>query len=415
MDADLTVVVRKIVDIFVVLHENTGMTQRLSEFKRILDISWVPNPMTGSAAAFLWGPRQTGKTTLLRQNLPDAAYYDLLDSDLRAELSVRPRTLREQLLSRRPEVVVVDEIQEVPELLQEVHWLLENTSARFVLCGSSARKLRRKARNLLGGRAIEFHLFPLTTAELPDLDLVRLLNHGALPAHYLVEDPVPLLKAYVNTYIKEEIIDESATRNIPAFSRFLQVVGLTHGRQLNYANVAREAGVSASTVRGYYQILEDTGLGFPLEPWRRAAKRRLVETAKFYLFDIGVAKHLHPESPTVSEGSDLFGRAFEHFLLNEIRAFFSYRRREKPLSFWRTSSGFEVDLVVGDLDLALEFKASRQVRDSDLKGMRALLEEQKVRRSVVVSREDRPRRTEDGIEILPWREFCGMLWEGELA
>lgn len=371
--------------------------------------------MTGSAAAFLWGPRQTGKTTLLRQNLPDAAYYDLLDSDLRAELSVRPRTLREQLLSRRPEVVVVDEIQEVPELLQEVHWLLENTSARFVLCGSSARKLRRKARNLLGGRAIEFHLFPLTTAELPDLDLVRLLNHGALPAHYLVEDPVPLLKAYVNTYIKEEIIDESATRNIPAFSRFLQVVGLTHGRQLNYANVAREAGVSASTVRGYYQILEDTGLGFPLEPWRRAAKRRLVETAKFYLFDIGVAKHLHPESPTVSEGSDLFGRAFEHFLLNEIRAFFSYRRREKPLSFWRTSSGFEVDLVVGDLDLALEFKASRQVRDSDLKGMRALLEEQKVRRSVVVSREDRPRRTEDGIEILPWREFCGMLWEGELA
>ncbi len=390
------------------------MSQRFALFKRDLDLTWIANPVTGSAASFLWGPRQTGKTTLLHQQIPDAAFYDLLDTGLRAELSVRPRTLREELLSKRPPVVVIDEIQEAPELMEEVHWLLENTPTRFVLCGSSARKLRRKSRNLLGGRAVEHQLFPLTTREIPNPDLARLLNHGALPAHYLVPDPAPLLRSYVNTYIKEEIIDESATRNIPAFSRFLQVVGLTHGQQLNYANIARETGVSASTVRSYYQILEDTLMGFTLEPWRKAKKRRLVETARFYLFDVGVANHIHPEAPEVSEGSDLFGRAFEHFMLNEVRAFLSYRRLERSLSFWRTSSGFEVDLIVGDLDLAVEFKSSRRVRDSDLKGMRALMDEHAAGRSIVVSREERTRKTEDGIEILPWQEFCSMLWEGEM-
>jgi predicted AAA+ superfamily ATPase len=230
----------------------------------------------------------------------------------------------------------------------------------------------------------------------------------------LVEEPAPLLRAYINAYIKEEIIDESATRNVPAFSRFLQVVGLTHGQQLNYASIARETGVSATTVRSYFQILEDTLLGFTLEPWRKTKRRRLTETAKFYLFDIGVASYLHPEARTIVEGSDLYGRAFEHFLLNEVRAFLSYRRIERPLSFWRTSSGFEVDLVVGDLDLALEFKSFQRVRDSDLKGLRALLDEHTVGRCIVVSRESRPRKTEDGIEILPWRSFSKLLWTGEL-
>lgn len=246
------------------------------------------------------------------------------------------------------------------------------------------------------------------------MDLVRLLNHGALPAHYLVNDPSPLLRAYVNTYIKEEIIDEAATRIIPAFNRFLQVVGLTHGQQLNYANVARETNVSAATVRSYFQILEDTLLGFTLEPWRKTRKRRLVETAKFFLFDMGVANYLNPEAGPITEGSDLFGRAFEHFLLNEVRAYLSYRGLGRPLSFWRTSSGFEVDLIVGNLDPALEFKSLKRVRDDDLRGMRALLEEHRVKRSIVVCREQSPRTTEDGIEIVPWQEFCRMLWAGEL-
>lgn len=385
-----------------------------SKYRRALRLSFIPNPITGSAGVFLWGARQTGKTTLLRDRYPDALFYDLLDTSLNAELAVRPRLLREQVLASDREIVIIDEIQKVPALLEEVHWLLESSSKRFVLCGSSARKLRRGNHDLLGGRAVDYHLFPLTTDEIGDVDLPRLLQHGALPVHYLVDQPGPLLKAYLNNYIKEEIIDESATRNIPAFSRFMQVAGLCHGQQLNYANFARESGVSAATARNYFQILEDTLLGFTLEPWRRRRKRRLVETAKFYLFDVGVANQLHPEGPLVTEGSDRFGRAFEHFLLNEVRAFLAYRQVDRPLAFWRTSSGFEVDLIVGDLELAIECKSTREIRGGDLRGLRALAEEETVRRRMVVSRVPRPRRTEDGIEIVPWREFCSALWAGQL-
>lgn len=388
------------------------MSQGIFKFLRRIEFDSPRNPVTGSSAAFLWGARQTGKTTLLHERFPDARFYDLLDTALAAELSVRPRLLREQVLSQRPADVVIDEVQNVPALIEEVHWLLENTSTRFILCGSSARKLRRNSKNLLGGRAVDFHLHPLTTAEIGDVDLLRLLRHGALPAHYLVDEPRSLLRAYVNNYLKQEIIDESATRNIPAFSRFLQIVALGHGQQINYTNVSREAGVSASTVRNYYQILEDTLLGFTLEPWRRRKKRRLVETAKFYLFDVGVANQLHPEARTLDEGTDLYGRAFEHFILNEVRAWIEYERLDLPLSFWRTSSGFEVDLIVGDLDLAIECKASRDVRATDLKGLRALKEEHEPRRSLVISRVGERRRTDNGIEIVPWREFCDELWAG---
>lgn len=390
------------------------MTQGLSNYKRDLDLSWVPNPRTGSGAAFLWGPRQTGKTTYLRERFPAARFYDLLDTTLSAELAVRPHLLREQVLGERPAIVVVDEIQQVPALLPEIHWLLENSAARFVLCGSSARKLRRTAKNLLGGRAIDFHLLPLTSHEIGDVDLLRLLNHGALPAHYRVDDARPLLRAYLNNYIKQEIIDASATRNVPAFSRFLQVVGLGHGQQVNFTNVARETGVSAGTARSYYQILEDTLLGFTLEPWRRRQKRRLVDTAKFYLFDVGVANQLHPEATAIGAGTDLFGRAFEHFILNELRAFLAYTRRDQGLSFWRTSSGFEVDFIVGDMELAVECKATELVRGDDLKGLRALKEEHRPRRCLLVSREAALRKTEDGIELLPWRDFCAALWSGVL-
>jgi predicted AAA+ superfamily ATPase len=391
------------------------MPSRIPKFKRVLELSWIPNPITGSAALFLWGARQTGKTTLLHDRYPEEKFYDLLDTSVSAELSVRPKLLREEVLANRRAIVIIDEVQKVPALLEEVHWLLENTSTRFILCGSSARKLRRRSRNLLGGRAIDFHLLPLTTHEIGEVDLPRLLQHGALPVHYLVDDPAPLLKAYVHNYIKAEIIDESATRNIPAFSRFLQIAGLCHGQQINYANFARETGVSSSTVRNYFQILEDTLLGFTLEPWRRRKKRRLVETAKFYLFDVGVANQLHPEARIIAEGSDRFGRAFEHFVLNEVRAYLSYRQLDHPVSYWRTSSGFEVDLIVGDLDLAIECKSTRAIRATDLKGLRALNEENPPRRSLVVSRAETPRIVTGGIEILPWRDFCDELWAGRFV
>jgi predicted AAA+ superfamily ATPase len=405
---------KKIVDIDNDLHENQDVMIRIHKFKRQLELRWTPNPVTGSAAVFLWGARQTGKTTYLHDRYPEARFYDLLDTTLSAKLSVTPRILREEILAERPELVVIDEVQHVPPLLEEVHWLLENTAGHFILCGSSARKLRRRSRNLLGGRAVDFHLMPLTSREIGDVDLERLLGRGAIPVHYLSEDPTPLLEAYVNNYIKTEIIDESATRNIPAFSRFLEIVGLCHGQQTNYANVARETGVSASTIRSYFQILEDTLLGFTLEPWRRRKKRRLVETAKFYLFDIGVANQLHPEAPVVTSGSDRFGRAFEHFILNEVRAYLEYNRLDTPIAYWRTSSGFEVDLIVGNMELAVECKSTREIRTGDLKGVTALVEEHNPERAIVVSRVENPRTTNDGIQILPWRDFCSSLWDGRL-
>ena len=388
--------------------------QRFSPIERALTIRWTPNPLTGSAAVFLWGARQTGKTTYLKRTFPDALTFDLLDTTLAAELSVRPAVLRERVLADRPALVVVDEVQHVPALLTEVHWLLENTPTRFVLCGSSARKLRREARNLMGGRATDQHMLPLTSLELGRVDLPHLLRVGALPSHYLVADPTPLLRAYVNNYLKAEIIDESVTRNVPAFSRFLKVVGLTCGQQLNHSNIARESGVSAATVRNYFQILADTLLGFTLEPWRGRQKRRLVETSKFYLFDVGVANQLHPDGAAVTEGSDRFGRAFEHFILNEVRAYLEYRWRDQKLSYWRTSSGFEVDLVIGDMDVVVECKSAREIRTSDLKGLRALADEHTVRRRLVVSRIAEPRTTDDGIELVPWERFCAELWADQL-
>ncbi len=390
------------------------MGQEISKFHRRIDLSIPVNPLTGSGAAFLWGARQTGKSTLLRERFPDALVLDLLDTSLAADLAVQPRRLRERVLADEPETVVIDEVQYVPTLLPEVHWLLENTATRFILCGSSARKLRRESSNLLGGRAVDHYLHPLTTAEIGDVDLGRLLRFGALPVHYLSNDPKPLLRAYINNYLKQEIIDESVTRNIPAFSRFLQTVAIGHGQQVNHSNVARETGVSASTVRNYYQILEDTLLGFTLEPWKKKKRRRLVDTAKFYLFDVGVANQLHPEATNIGEGTDLYGRAFEHFIINEVRAWIEYEQLDLPITFWRTSSGLEVDLIVGDLDLAVECKSSREVRQSDLKGVRGMLDELTPKRTMVVSREPHRRKTEDGIEIVSWQDFCEELWGGKL-
>ena len=392
-----------------------NMTQQNSPYKRSLELEWTPNPITGSGAIFLWGARQTGKTTYLRARFPDARYYDLLDTTLSAELSVQPGILRQEVLAAKSSLVIIDEVQHIPLLLEEVHWLLENTGTRFILCGSSARKLRKQSRNLLGGRAVDYQMFPLTSHEIGQVDLARLLQNGALPVHYLVDEPAPLLKAYVNNYLKTEIIDESATRNVPAFSRFLATAGLCNGEQINFANFARETGVSANTVRNYFQILEDTLLGFTLEPWRKRVKRRLVETAKFYFFDVGIANQLHPESRLIAEGSNRFGVAFEHFLINEVRAFLSYRGLDIPLSYWRTSSGFEVDLIVGNMLVAIESKSSRTVRSNDLKGLRALADEHPGLRRILVSRVETARTTEDGIEIVPWREFCEELWAGRVV
>lgn len=390
------------------------MKNRLSLIKRAIKIDIPINPVKGSGATFLWGSRGTGKTTYLKDHYQKAKYVDLLDTDLQTELKIRPKIFREEVLAEKPSTVIVDEIQKIPELIDEVHWLLENTPTKIILCGSSARKLKKAGGNLLGGRAVTHEMFPLTKYELGSVDLNKILNYGTIPVHYLSSDPVPMLQAYVNNYIKEEVINEALTRNVPSFARFLNVVALTHGQLLNYTNVARESGVSPNTVREYYQILQDTLMGFQLLPWTKRKDRRLIETAKFYLFDVGVANHLNPETKTVVEGTNIYGNAFEHFMLNEIRAYLSYRKKDYPLYFWRTASGVEVDLIVGDMDITLEFKSADKIRPEHLKGTRIIREEHKTGRSIIVSRDESFRKTEDSIELIHWEKFCRFLWEGSI-
>lgn len=371
---------------------------------RILDLRLPPG-----RSAFLWGPRKVGKSYWISHHLKPAVVIDLLRTDAFAEYAARPALLRERYQDAQG-LIVIDEVQKVPRLLDEVHWLIENKRLSFLLSGSSARKLRRGHANLLGGRAWRRTMTPLSFMEVEGFDLEKAVVSGLLPPHFLSPSPVEDLRAYVADYLKEEIAAEALTRNIPAFAQFLRVAALTSSELLNYTNVAREAGISAKVIRTYFDILEDTLLGFRIEPWRKSKTRRMILTEKFYLFDVGVANFLCGRQPR--PGSSDFGKSFEHFILMELRAYQAYRYPELPLSFWRTSAGQEVDFIVGDKTLAVEIKASRRVHDGDLRSLAALLEDGPVKRCVVVCLETEPRRVAKGIRILPWRLFLEQLWGG---
>jgi len=368
-------------------------------------------------SAFLWGARKTGKTTYLRENFSDSIVYDFLKTDLCFELIKRPALLREQLLAKPAgdlkKPIVLDEVQKVPQILDEVHWLIENQKLQFILCGSNARKLRKGHANLLGGRAWRFEMHPLTTPELPEIDLLRALNNGLLPNHYLQESGARSLKGYVVDYLTEEVFNEGLTRNIPAFSRFFESMGYSHGQLTNYANIARECGVDAKTVREYYHILIDTLLGAFLRPFKKRQGRQVIGKApKFYLFDVGVAGFLSGRKIEAERG-ELFGQAFEHFVLMELLAHKSYLEKEYPIAFWRTKTGLEVDFVLSDGEVAIEVKGSGNVNPRDLRPIRAFVEEYCPRKAIVVCNESEPRIV-DQIEIIPWRIFLQKLWGGDI-
>ena len=367
-------------------------------------------------SAFLWGPRKTGKTTLLKQQFPGSIYYDLLETDTFLKLSKEPFRLREELSTQKiTGPVIIDEIQKIPALLDEIHGLIENRKIGFVLCGSSARKLKQTHANLLGGRAWRFELFPLTTKELgPQFDLLTALNRGLLPSHYLDSHFSRSLKAYIYDYLKEEIQYEGLVRSLPAFSRFLDAVSFSIGELVNYANIARDCAVDAKTVAQYYQILVDTLVGVFVEPFRKQKKRQIISaTSKFYLFDVGVASHLMQRHLQILKGAE-FGKAFEHFILMELLAYRSYSEKGNRFSFWRTKEGLEVDFVVDDGKIAIEIKGSEHIDKSDLKGLTAFSEEHKTKRKIVICQERHPRKTEVGIEITPWKHFLGELWNGDI-
>lgn len=369
----------------------------------------------GKESCFLWGPRQVGKSTLLKELFPAARTYDLLLSTEFERFTRNPALLREELLASPPKgssPVILDEVQKVPALLDEVQWLIVNKGISFVLCGSSARKLRRSGANLLGGRAIRYELFPLVTSEIKDFDLLRGINHGMLPRHYLHDEPELLFRAYVGDYLKEEIAQEGLVRNLPSFARFLEIAAFSHGAIPVFKNIAQECGVSPPTVKEYFQILKDTLIGRDLPAFQKRPKRRVIQSPKFYFFDVGLANFLLKRGK-ITFGGELFGHAFEHFLFQELLAHSHYSGKEYPITYWRTTSQLEVDFVLGDHEVAIEVKGVKEVNAQHIAGLRAFCEEYRVKKSIVVSLDAAPRKMGQ-VLILPWKAFLAQLWAGEL-
>ena len=370
-------------------------------------------------SAFLWGPRKTGKTTFLKASFPSSIIYDFLQTDLFLEFSKRPHLLREQLLAQDSKQlkypVILDEVQKIPQILDEVHWLIENKGLSFILCGSSARKLKRGHANLLGGRAWRYEMFPFVTPEIGNLDLLRILNQGMIPSHYLQDGKSckKSLNAYVHDYLKEEVFAEGLIRNIPAFSRFFDSMGYSHGELINYSNVARDCAVDSKTIKGYYQILVDTLLGANVEPFRKRQNRQVIsKAAKFYLFDEGVAGIITKRFLSQEKG-ELFGKAFEHFIFTEINAYRSYLELDFSINFWRTKSGLEVDFVLDSGKVAIEVKSSQRIDTTALRPLLAFMEEYSPEKAIVVSNEQRE-RVYKNIHIMPWKIFLNKLWAGKI-
>lgn len=362
---------------------------------------------------FLWGARQTGKSTLLQLLFPNTRYIDLLKSDEFERYNRRASLLREELsLLQENELIIIDEIQKIPELLDEVQWLMTNKNHRFILSGSSARKLRRSGVNLLGGRAIRKHLYPFVSAEIPDFDLIKACNNGMMPRHYLVDDAGKRIHAYVGDYLQQEIKAEALTRNLKTFSRFMEIAALSNGEVVNYNNIASECGVSAPTVKEYFSILEETLIGYTIPAFTKNVKRRVIQSPKFYYFDVGIVNFLLRRR-SLLPGSAEFGHAFEHLIMQELIAYIGYSESQHSLSYWRTTSGYEVDAVIGNANVAIEIKSTEEVHSHNTRGLKAFSEEFPNSRLIIVSMDKYPRRMNE-IDVIPAQHFLKMLWNGEL-
>lgn len=365
---------------------------------------------------FLFGPRQTGKSSFIKNQLMNtdvAMFWTLLDGRLRLKVLADPSILRQEVEVRnlRDCIIIIDEIQKCPELLDEVHFLIEERNIRFLLTGSSARKLRSSGVNLLGGRATQRHFHPFNFAEIgnhPNYNLSYIFEHGLLPSMFLSSDIEEDLSAYVDTYLTEEIAAEGFSRNIPNFARFLTVASVSNSQLINYTNIASDSQVPVQTVKQWFQVLEDTLLGYQVESFTNTKKRKAITTSKFYFFDIGIARALR-NIPAPKENTTEFGEYFEHLICMELKSWIDYKHPRSKLTYWRSNSNMEVDFCV-DEEIAIEVKSSSNVTEKHLKGLKALREEGIFKRYVVVCQEEHPRIT-DGIEILPWKYFFEELWK----
>lgn len=368
-------------------------------------------PDASGQSFFLWGARQTGKSTLLKTQFPDALKFDLLLSDEYERFKRSPQLLREIVLADDADrMVIIDEIQRIPELLNEVHWLMANENTQFILSGSSPRKILRTETNLLGGRALRYELFPFVSDEIPEFDLLKALNNGLLPRHYLAENAQRMQSAYIGNYLRDEIAREAQIRNITVFSRFLESAAFSNGEILNYSNIATDCGISVNTVKSYFQILEDTLIGRFVPSYQFKPKRRVIQAPKFYFFDVGIANYLLHRTNVVFK-SENFGYAFEHFIYQELYAHSHYAGVDYEISYWRTASQIEVDFILGKHQVAIEVKGTDNINPRHLRGLRAFMEEYEVEKAMVVCTEPYARIV-DNIHILPWQVFLKQLWSG---
>lgn len=362
---------------------------------------------------FLFGARQVGKSTLLKQRFPQAVYIDLLNPDLRKRFKQSSALFKEMLVKYPAEtLVIVDEIQKVPELLDEVHSLMVDHGLFFILSGSSARKIKKSGANQLGGRAIPEALYPLVSAEITDYDLDRAIQNGMIPRHYTVQNAKNRIKAYVTLYLKEEIIEEAAVRNVDDFERFMEVAAISDGEIINYENIATDCGVSANTVKSYFQILYDSLIGYEIPAYRKVIKRRLTQAPRFYYFDVGVANYLmhrHQLEP----GTPEYGHAFEHLVMQEIIAYLGYKGELDQLSYWHAYTGEEVDAVIGDARIAIEMKSTEDVQRKHLSGLKDFSEEHPDAKLILVSR-DKITRRHGNIDLYYATDFFKALWNEEI-
>jgi predicted AAA+ superfamily ATPase len=361
---------------------------------------------------YVFGPRGVGKTAWLHSQLPGALFFDLLNTEVYTQLLAAPQRLGDQIPAGFRDWVVVDEVQRVPELLNEVHRLIESRKLRFALSGSSARKLRRKGVNLLAGRALTRYLHPLTAIELgKDFDLKRALAFGCLPFACTADNPRDYLKSYVATYLREEVQQEGLARNLGAFTRFLEAASFSQGSVLNMAAVARECSVSAKVVEDYFTILEDLLIAIRLPVFTRRAKRRVIAHPKLYFFDAGVFQTIRPRGP-LDAPEEIHGPALETLFLEQVRALNDYRDLGYKIHYWRTAAGEEVDFVLyGERGLvAFEVKMHQTVRGDDLRGLARFLEDYPQAKAYLLYLGKR-RWHDRGIEIVPFSEALLQLDE----
>lgn len=367
----------------------------------------------GKESAFLWGARQTGKSTLLKTLYPDSTYFDLLVNEEFSRFQRDSSLLKNILEATQPtQPVIIDEIQRIPILLNDIHWLMVNRNLQFILSGSSPRKILQSGGNLLGGRALRYELYPLIFKEIPDFDLLKAINNGLLPRHYNSSNPKKLHEAYIGSYLKDEILNEARVRDIESFSRFLDAAAFSNGEMVVFTNIASDCGVSSPTVKSYFQILEDTLTGRFLSSFQKRPKRRIILSPKFYFFDVGIANFLAKRGK-IEMGSEAFGKAFEHLIYQEIFAHSSYSDVRYPIHYWRTASGIEVDFVLGDHEVVVEVKATPMAHKRHISGLQRFAEEYTVKHKILVTNDTYPRKLED-VWVLPWNIFFEKLWSGEL-